>query len=71
MDYGDLNEGIESIDIDALGAGDSDEPGADGSDEEHDGNAMLLDSQSRSPLRSARTSEKKRKSDGGSSKAKR
>ena len=43
MDYGDLNEGIESAEIDAEEAGDSDEPGADGSDKEHDHNAKLPD----------------------------
>jgi len=61
MDYGDLNEGIESAEIDAEEAGDSDEPGADGSDKEHDHNAKLPDSQSCSPLRSAQISEKNEK----------
>jgi len=61
MDHGDinLNKGIESIDIDAEGAGDSDKTGDDGGDEEHDGNTMLPENQSRSLLLSGHTFEKK------------
>ena len=66
-----LNEGIESINIDAKGTGASEEAGDEGGDEEHVSNTMLPNSQSRFPLQSAQTSAKKQKGDGGSSKAKR